>query len=126
MGEFIGGSLKLKGKSGKKKRSSTSDASLHELPKGSAVARTEQDEARKTNERSQSPRTGTSEIAQKARYAPPHKTAAELRFEETQRKRLADKVAKQAQVTHKDRVASFNSKLESLSEHYDIPKVGPG
>ncbi|KAH7930424.1 DUF1754-domain-containing protein [Leucogyrophana mollusca] len=54
------------------------------------------------------------------------KTDAERRFEEVQRRRLADKVARMAHKTHKDRVAELNSKLESLSEHHDIPKVGPG
>ncbi|KAI0639588.1 DUF1754-domain-containing protein [Trametes polyzona] len=54
------------------------------------------------------------------------KTAAEKRFEEVQRKRLAEKVARLANKTHKDRVNEFNSKLEALSEHHDIPKVGPG
>ncbi|KAI0278115.1 hypothetical protein BGY98DRAFT_1186727 [Russula aff. rugulosa BPL654] len=54
------------------------------------------------------------------------KTAAEKRFQEVQRKRLADKVKKLAGKTHKDRVHEFNSKLETLSEHHDIPKVGPG
>jgi hypothetical protein len=29
-----------------------------------------------------------------------------------------------ASKTHKDRVQEFNSKLEMLSEHHDIPKVG--
>jgi len=71
------------------------------------------------------------------------KTEAEKRFEEVQRKRvsplsrfcarislsltglwqLLEKVAKQAHMTHKDRVHEFNAKLESLSEHHDIPKV---
>ena len=36
---------------------------------------------------------------------------------------LAAKVAKLANTTHKDRVNEFNSKLEALSEHHDIPKV---
>ena len=36
---------------------------------------------------------------------------------------LAEKVAKMATQTHKDRVAEFNAKLEALSEHHDIPKV---
>ena len=36
---------------------------------------------------------------------------------------LAEKVAKLAGKTHKDRVAEFNNHLESLSEHHDIPKV---
>lgn len=34
------------------------------------------------------------------------------------------KVAKIAHKTHKDRVNEFNAKLEALSEHHDIPKVG--
>jgi len=35
----------------------------------------------------------------------------------------ADKVKKLAGKTHKDRVHEFNTKLETLSEHHDIPKV---
>ncbi|KAF8632935.1 hypothetical protein AX15_001544 [Amanita polypyramis BW_CC] len=54
------------------------------------------------------------------------KTEAEKRFEESQKQRLAQRVAKLARKTHKDRVNEFNTKLESLSEHHDIPKVGPG
>jgi len=55
-----------------------------------------------------------------------NKTDAERRFEEVQTQRLAARVAKLAGKTHKDRVADFNNHLESLSEHHDIPKVGPG
>lgn len=36
---------------------------------------------------------------------------------------LAERVTKLAHQTHKDRVHEFNSKLEALSEHHDIPKV---
>ncbi|KAG1864756.1 hypothetical protein DFJ58DRAFT_772670 [Suillus subalutaceus] len=54
------------------------------------------------------------------------KTDAERRFEEAQRRRLENKVAQLARKTHKDRVNELNAKLESLSEHHDIPKVGPG
>jgi protein FAM32A len=38
----------------------------------------------------------------------------------------AEKIAKLASRTHKERVQEFNEKLESLSEHHDIPKVGIG
>ena len=38
-------------------------------------------------------------------------------------RQLLEKVAKQAHMTHKDRVHEFNTKLEALSEHHDIPKV---
>ncbi|KAF9486291.1 DUF1754-domain-containing protein [Pholiota conissans] len=54
------------------------------------------------------------------------KTDAEKRFEEVQKRRLEQRIAKLAHKTHKDRVNEFNSHLESLSEHHDIPKVGPG
>lgn len=69
----------------------------------------------------------------------PRKTDAERRFEEVQKKRvgsfsfmtslfdrpmqLAERVAKLAGKTHKDRVNDFNAKLEALSEHHDIPKA---
>ncbi|RUS15716.1 hypothetical protein BC937DRAFT_92093 [Endogone sp. FLAS-F59071] len=54
------------------------------------------------------------------------KTAAELKFEEIQRKRQEEKVKKAATKSHKEKVAEFNQKLEEMTEHYDIPKVGPG
>ncbi|KAG1175811.1 hypothetical protein G6F70_003907 [Rhizopus microsporus] len=54
------------------------------------------------------------------------KTEAELKFEEIQRKRQMERVSKAATKSHKDRVSEFNQKLEKLSEHHDIPKVGPG
>ncbi|CAG8459100.1 6131_t:CDS:2 [Dentiscutata heterogama] len=54
------------------------------------------------------------------------KTEAEKKFEEIQRKRLDEKVEKAARKSHKERVAELNRKLEEMTEHYDIPKVGPG
>ncbi|KAF9300727.1 hypothetical protein BGZ74_007563 [Mortierella antarctica] len=54
------------------------------------------------------------------------KTAAELKFEEVQKKRQEEKVHKQAMKSHKEKVAELNRKLEEMTEHYDIPKVGPG
>ncbi|KAG0165344.1 hypothetical protein DFQ30_008566 [Apophysomyces sp. BC1015] len=54
------------------------------------------------------------------------KTDAEKKFEETKMKRQMERVAKAAVKSHKEKVSEFNNKLEQLSEHYDIPKVGPG
>ncbi|KAI8048322.1 uncharacterized protein B0P05DRAFT_576031 [Gilbertella persicaria] len=54
------------------------------------------------------------------------KTEAEKKFEETKRQRQMERVSKAAAKSHKDRVQEFNQKLEKLSEHHDIPKVGPG
>ncbi|KAJ3279014.1 hypothetical protein HDU76_009663 [Blyttiomyces sp. JEL0837] len=53
-------------------------------------------------------------------------TAAEKRFEEVRKKRMEEKAAKVATKSHKERVQDFNSYLDKLTEHYDIPKVGPG
>jgi len=51
------------------------------------------------------------------------KTKAQLKFEqmkeEQQKKRILDKASK----THKQRVEEFNRHLDSLTEHFDIPKV---
>ncbi|VDB86585.1 unnamed protein product [Peniophora sp. CBMAI 1063] len=114
-----GGSLKLKGadgagkkkKSKSKSKSSAKDELLQPPPKSSSPV--------PTSSGRESPAAGSSKTADK-------KTEAERRFEATQRKRLAEKIKREAGKTHKDRVHEFNAKLESLSEHHDIPKVGPG
>lgn len=36
------------------------------------------------------------------------------------------KMAKTANKSHRDRIEDFNQYLANMSEHYDIPKVGPG
>lgn len=51
------------------------------------------------------------------------KTKAELKFQEMQEKRQTERILKKAEKTHKQRVEEFNKHLDSLSEHYDIPKV---
>jgi len=56
----------------------------------------------------------------------PEKTAAERKFEEIQLKRQAEQVKKMASKSHKEKVEDFNKYLSTLTEHYDIPKVGPG
>jgi protein FAM32A len=35
-------------------------------------------------------------------------------------------IKEMASKSHKDKVREFNEKLSKLSEHHDIPKVGPG
>ncbi|KAG6910536.1 hypothetical protein DXG01_009955 [Tephrocybe rancida] len=119
-----GGSLKLKGgvaEGGivkkKKKKSKTKSSS-------------EQDEDRekmkkllfREDEPSQSP-SGSGGNSPAPSGGSSKKTEAEKRFEEVQKRRLAERVAKLASKTHKDRVSEFNNHLESLSEHHDIPKV---
>lgn len=57
---------------------------------------------------------------------PPRKTEAELKFEESRKKRQKANIETTALKTHRERVVEYNKYLESLSEHNDIPRVGPG
>ncbi|OLN82099.1 Uncharacterized protein C31G5.21 [Colletotrichum chlorophyti] len=60
-----------------------------------------------------------------------HKTEAERRYEERKRKRLlelAESSSSRPELlkTHKERVEELNTYLSKLSEHHDMPKIGPG
>ncbi|MCO5565918.1 hypothetical protein L7F22_019593 [Adiantum nelumboides] len=50
-------------------------------------------------------------------------TEAEKKFEEIKRKRMADRVAKEAGLSHKDRVDQFNKSLAERTEHNDMLTV---
>ncbi|KAJ6604840.1 hypothetical protein DFH09DRAFT_1123922 [Mycena vulgaris] len=121
-----GGSLKLKGVAEggivkkKKKKSKQKQESELERERVKDLLFREEAEALKSS----LPGSGTNSPAPGG--SSDRKTDAEKRFEEVQRRRLAERVAKLANKTHKDRVSEFNAHLESLSEHHDIPKVGPG
>lgn len=55
-----------------------------------------------------------------------HLTPAERRYIEQRRRIDQHFMAKNANKSHRDRIQGFNQYLANLSEHYDIPKVGPG
>ncbi|KAH9997707.1 hypothetical protein BJV74DRAFT_826026 [Russula compacta] len=131
-----GGSLKLK---------RTAEGSVVKKKKKTKVDKTAQGVTQDEEEPAKASPSGSNRNSPSiAGASDERKTAAEKRFQEVQRKRvrlfawyqshlvftcamqLADKVKKLAGKTHKDRVHEFNSKLEALSEHHDIPKVGPG
>lgn len=50
-------------------------------------------------------------------------TKAEQSFKAMQEKRAKERILMKASKTHKQRVEEFNKHLDSLTEHYDIPKV---
>uniref|UniRef100_A0A224XQF4 Putative conserved alpha-helical protein n=1 Tax=Panstrongylus lignarius TaxID=156445 RepID=A0A224XQF4_9HEMI len=50
-------------------------------------------------------------------------TNAELAFQKMQEKVENERIMKKASMTHKQRVEEFNKHLDSLTEHFDIPKV---
>ncbi|KAK6952188.1 hypothetical protein Daesc_006721 [Daldinia eschscholtzii] len=60
-----------------------------------------------------------------------YKTEAERRYEEANKKKMLKmledpKVASEFRKTHKERVEGLNTYLSKLSEHHDMPKIGPG
>jgi len=55
-----------------------------------------------------------------------HLTPAERRYIEQRERIDRRRLAKTANKSHRDRIQDFNQYLANMSEHYDIPKVGPG
>ncbi|XP_063226621.1 protein FAM32A [Bacillus rossius redtenbacheri] len=51
------------------------------------------------------------------------RTKAELAFQKMQEKMQTERINQKASKTHKQRVEEFNRHLDSLTEHFDIPKV---
>ncbi|GAB1736476.1 hypothetical protein NU219Hw_g7626t1 [Hortaea werneckii] len=54
------------------------------------------------------------------------KTEAQKKQEELRRKRLEERLRKEGIKTHKERVEELNKYLSGLSEHHDMPRIGPG
>eukprot|EP00914_Ancora_sagittata_P034229 GHVO01069127.1.p1 GENE.GHVO01069127.1~~GHVO01069127.1.p1 ORF type:complete len:128 (+),score=24.78 GHVO01069127.1:147-530(+) len=53
-------------------------------------------------------------------------TAAEKSFRLVQLRRERERAQKKLELSHRQRIEKFNAQLAALSEHFDIPKVGPG
>lgn len=62
----------------------------------------------------------------KAPHYDDHLTPAERRYIEQKESIDVHRLAKKANKSHRDRIQDFNQYLANMSEHYDIPKVGPG
>jgi len=54
------------------------------------------------------------------------KTEAQRRYDEQRRKRLDERLKREGVKTHKQRVEELNRYLSGLSEHHDMPRIGPG
>ncbi|KAM8961515.1 protein FAM32A [Pelodytes ibericus] len=67
--------------------------------------------------------TGWNNEEEKKRPSLDKRTPAQLAFEKMQEKRQMERILKKATKTHKQRVEDFNRHLDTLTEHYDIPKV---
>ncbi|XP_018333388.1 protein FAM32A-like [Agrilus planipennis] len=95
------GKLKLKGDSGiKKKKKNKKEKVLEQVSKTLDIP--EQNEQLK------------SELK---------KTKAEMAYLKMKEKMQTERIMEKASLTHKQRVEKFNQHLDSLTEHFDIPKV---
>lgn len=128
----VGGKLKLKGKAlnvkagGLKKKKKNK----HRHDDNSEIERNELHEGG-SSELSNDP-TGDIVEADKVGdegLPPPyddHLTPAERRYIDQRERIDRRRLAKTANKSHRDRIQDFNQYLANMSEHYDIPKVGPG
>nr|XP_034341371.1 protein FAM32A-like [Arvicanthis niloticus] len=66
---------------------------------------------------------GTSKKIEEKRHCLDKRTPAQVAFEKMQEERQMERILKKASKTHKQRVEDFNRHLDTLTEHYDIPKV---
>ncbi|KAF4267184.1 hypothetical protein KXW98_005851 [Aspergillus fumigatus] len=119
-----GGKLKLKGSKvsdgrvEKKKKKSKKSKSDKEGEDGSAPP-----EARHPGEDG---RSEDHHISTDNGGATVGKTEAERKYEEARKKRLLERLKREGVKTHKERVEELNKYLSRLSEHHDMPKIGPG
>lgn len=122
---FTGGKLKLKGggeppgiKKKKKKKSVDS--------KAVALAETEGKDAEQLDKKAELAKVIHGyEIAERGEEED-RRTATEKRRDEKMAKVEEERLRRMAQKTHRERINEFNTYLTELSEHHDIPKVGPG
>ncbi len=65
-------------------------------------------------------------LVKKTKCSESSKTPAELTFDLVKKKRTMDRIQKKLELSHKEKIEQFNKKLAKLSDHFDIPRVGPG
>ncbi|KAJ4707672.1 protein FAM32A-like [Melia azedarach] len=116
----VRGKLKLKGKTLNEKSSGISKKKKHKIRNNSLmggntlatdIIETENDAAVRE---------------QAAATADDYLTPAERRYLERWEQIDRQRLVKMASKSHRDRIQEFNQYLANLTEHYDIPKVGPG
>jgi protein FAM32A len=118
----IGGGLKLKGTGVDKKKKKKKPKTAESSSTSTAVANST-DDTTHTLGRSVSP--AAAEVALKEAGGR-RKTESEKRHDETRRKRLEERMKRDGVKTHKEKVEELNKYLSGLSEHHDMPKIGPG
>lgn len=136
---FVGGKLKLKGGETlkpaggvKKKKKKSSPGPGDETGASTALARVDSKDDPESNAKKEAEdKEDLKKVLHGYELKSPsenedRRTEAEKRFEQRQMQLEQDRLKKLASKSHRDRVKDFNDYLSNLSEHHDIPRVGPG
>ena len=130
-----------KGKKRKRRKRRVLEREIHELVDLDDVNRriqeVEEEERRdrKRKERERQEESEKNEMNKNEEYKPfksdfekamQELTDSERRFLERQKMNESYFIKKQSVKTHRQRIEEYNNNLANLSEHHDIPKVGPG
>eukprot|EP00879_Flechtneria_rotunda_P001079 GHRR01001219.1.p1 GENE.GHRR01001219.1~~GHRR01001219.1.p1 ORF type:complete len:125 (+),score=37.49 GHRR01001219.1:352-726(+) len=122
---FAGGKLKLKGgepaKGGVKKKKKKPNTSSELALTSTGAAGDEQQQTK-----AEPIKTKDGFILPTPSADADRRTEAEKRHETRLKTLEEERLRKYAAKGYRDRVKEFNEHLASLSEHHDIPKVGPG
>ncbi|KAL2650986.1 hypothetical protein R1flu_019114 [Riccia fluitans] len=132
----MGGKLKLKGKAldvkagGMKKKKKKSNESFEQAllqlkEKGESEQGSDADVNKGSSVNGDEEQGGGGNERQLTTYED-HRTPAEKKYHEQRMVLETKRLAKVASKSHRQKIEEFNQYLANLSEHYDIPKVGPG
>ncbi|KAJ7952071.1 protein FAM32A-like [Quillaja saponaria] len=129
----VGGKLKLKGKAldvkaggvKKKKKNKKSQDQISQVKGDEISAGGSTEQPTDPNDEESNDMNKVSGERKAAHYDD-HLTPAERRYIEQREQLDVHKMAKISNKSHRDRIEDFNQYLANMSEHYDIPKVGPG
>ncbi|ESW07850.1 hypothetical protein PHAVU_010G163800 [Phaseolus vulgaris] len=130
----VGGKLKLKGKAldvaggvkKKKKKNKRNQDQLLQVAEDEISAGGSAEEAKDLNDEDTNTARELSSGKGKGAHYDDHLTPAERRYIEQREQLDVHRLAKISNKSHRDRIQDFNQYLANMSEHYDIPKVGPG
>ncbi|KAI1259340.1 hypothetical protein F5Y18DRAFT_433380 [Xylariaceae sp. FL1019] len=125
-----GGALRLKGAKVQKVKKKESKSKSKSKDKGKAAILESSLSASKQTAKSDK-QEAADDVARESADEGEYKTEAERRHDEANRKKMQrmledPALASEIRKTHKERVEGLNTYLSKLSEHHDMPKIGPG
>ncbi|KAM4113335.1 hypothetical protein ACJW30_05G212700 [Castanea mollissima] len=109
-----------KKKKNKKRQDQISEVTENELPRGGSAELSTDPNEEDVDDAKKMSGDG------KTVHCDDHLTLAERRYIEQRKQIDVHRLAKVANKSHRDKIQDFNQYLANMSEHYDIPKVGPG